>query len=129
MQQPRTEEQKIGQAPIIVVLGGKEYEVKPLVIKYSRLWRQKVVKLLASLPRDSKITGDSPEFESALSSLLVACPDQVIDLFFEYARDLKKEEIEAVATDTEIAKGFEQVAAVAFPLFRTLVKTMGILAQ
>ncbi len=126
----RTEEQKIAQSPIVVVLGGKEYEVKLLVIRDSREWRQKVVKLLAALPGLSKTTSDDPEkFEAGLSSLLVVMPDQVVDLFFEYARDLKRDEIEKVATDMEIAKGFEQVVAVAFPLFRTLVRTASLLAQ
>ncbi len=129
----RTEEQKIAQAPIVVVLGGKEYPVKPLVIRDSRVWRQKVVKMLAALPnltKDINPANIAPQqFETAVSSLLVSSPDEVINLFFEYARDLNREELEALATDTEIAKGFEQVVNLAFPLFRTLVKTMSILAQ
>lgn len=126
----RTEEQKLTQAPIIVVLGGEKHEIKPLVIKESRLWRQKVAKVWASLPQKLATTSDKPDdFEAALSALLVTMPDMVVDLFFEYAQDLDRKEIEQVATDSEIAKGFEQVVEIAFPLSRSLVSTMGKLSQ
>ena len=64
-----------------------------------------------------------------MSALLVEMPDVVVDLFFEYAKDLNREEIELVAVDSEIAKGFEQVVEVAFPLARSMVKTMERLSQ
>lgn len=121
----RTEEQKLTQAPIVVVLGGKEYEVKPLVIKESRLWRQKITELWASLPRHLKVTTEEVEkFEAALSALLVTMPDVVIDLFFDYAKDLDRKQIELVATESEIGKAFEQVVEVAFPLSQSLMAGM-----
>lgn len=126
----RTEEQKIAHAPIKVVLGGKEYEIKPLVIRDSRIWRAKVSELLASLPQYAKITTDTPdEFGKALSALLVAMPDRVVDLFFDYAKDLNREEIEAVSTDQEIADAFDKVVSLAFPLAKSLVGAMAKLSQ
>ena len=121
----RSEEEKIAQAPIEVILGGRKHQIKPLVIRDSREWRKKVIALLAQLPGMLNITTDSPEdFGGALSTLLVTMPDQVIDLFFEYAKDLSKEEIEGIATDDEIAKAFEKVVEVAFPLAESLPKVM-----
>lgn len=121
----RTEEQKIFKSPLIVVFAGKEYEVAPLVIKESRKWRQEVVKLMASLPKYAKTTTDDPEeFEGALTGLLVALPDSVVDLFFSYAKDLNRDEIEAVATDAEVAEAFKQVIALAFPLTQSLPEAM-----
>lgn len=140
----RTEEQKIIQAPVIVVLGGKEYQVKPLVIKESRAWRQAVVKAITALPPSAPeelakpAEGVSPgamlqqkmvELSRVLDNLLVAQPDTVIDLFFRYARDLDREEIEAVATDDEMARAFVQIVEVAFPLARSLARTVGVLAR
>jgi len=126
----RSEEAKILQAPITVTLGGKEHSVKPLVIRDSREWRKRVVKVLAELPQYAKVTSDNPEaFEEALSTLLVAMPEKVIDLFFGYARDLDRDAIEQVATDSELAKAFDQVVEIAFPLSRSLVGTMQRLAQ
>ena len=97
----RTEEDKIVRAPIKVILGGEEYEVAPLVIRDSRKWRQKAIGLIAPLPKTVKgVTMDDPDdFEKALTQMLVTLPDQVLDLFFEYAKDLKREEIEGKATD------------------------------
>ena len=126
----RTEEQKVVRASIVVILGGKEYEVAPLVIRDSREWRKKVIGLIAPLPRLVKVTMDNPEdFESVLTQMMVTMPDQVIDLFFEYAKNLNREEIEGIATDAEMAKAFEEVVKVSFPLAESLPKVMGRLSQ
>ncbi len=113
----RTEEDKLTQAPIMVTLGGKEYEVAPLVIRDSREWRKKVITLIAPLPGLSKATTrDMDKFEQALTTLVVTMPDQVIELFFEYAKELNQKEIEDIATDAELAQAFKEVIEVAFPL-------------
>jgi len=126
----RTEEQKIAQSPIVVILGGKQYEVKPLVIRDSRTWRAKLAKLIGTLPKYASVTTDTPDqFEGAIDAMLVAMPNQVLDLVFAYAKDLNREEIEAEATDAEIGKAFEQIVEVAFPLARSMVGAMTKLAQ
>ena len=126
----RTEEQKLVQAPVTVILGGNEYEIKPLVIRDSREWRKKITKLLAPLPGLVNITTDEPqEFEQVLNRLMSSMPDEVIDLFFDYAKDLNREEIESVATEAELANAFEQVIAVAFPLVESLPKVMSQITQ
>ena len=113
----RTEDDKLTQASIKVIFGGKEYEVKPLVIRDSREWRAKVIKLIAPLPGLVSTTTNTPEdFGQVLTEMLVNMPDQVIELFFEYAKDLNKDEIESIATDKEMATAFEAVLQVAFPL-------------
>jgi len=126
----RTEEQKLVQAPIEVTFGGVQFPVKPLVIRDSRIWRGAVVKVLSALPRYAAVTSDKPvDFEAALNALLVAMPDTVVDLFFQYAKDLDRSAIEAVATDAEMARAFEQIVEIAFPLAKSLIKTMANLAR
>ncbi len=121
----RTEDQKLTQAGIKVILGGQEYEIRPLVIRESREWRAKVIKLIAPLPEYVKVTMDNTEdFEKVLSLILVTMPDQVVDLFFEYARDLNREEIEGDATDVEMKEAFNEVIKIAFPLASVLPETM-----
>uniref|UniRef100_A0A6M3M170 Uncharacterized protein n=1 Tax=viral metagenome TaxID=1070528 RepID=A0A6M3M170_9ZZZZ len=123
----RTEEEKVIQAPIKIVLGGKEYEVKPLVIKDSRGWRAELSKMLGMLPRYANVTTDTPDkFQAALDSMLISMPDKVVDLVFAYAPGLDREAIEAIATDAEMAKAFEQILEVAFPL---AVSTVGAMAK
>lgn len=118
------------QAPILVILGGKEYEIKPLVIKESRKWREKVVKLLGSLPQYMGETSEKPEvFEKALQALLVTSPNIVIDLFFDYAKGLDRKEIESTATDAELAKAWWQIVEVSFPLAQSLLSVMTKAAQ
>lgn len=126
----RTEEDKVVQAKVCVILGGEKHYITPLVIKDSREWRKGVVGLLSSLPEYAKVTTDTPdEFKEALNAIMVALPDQVTDLFFLYAKDLNREEIEGKATDAELAKAFELVIEIAFPLAKSLTKTMEHLAQ
>ncbi len=126
----RTEEDKVTQAGIVVVLGGKEYEIAPLVIRDSRVWRKAVINLISGLPKYAEVTTDTPdEFGEALNAMLVAMPDKVIDLFFLYAKALNQEEIEAKATDAELAKAFTQEIEVAFPLAESMTKTMERLVQ
>ncbi len=128
----RTEEDKILQSGIKVILGGQEYEIRPLVIRESREWRKKVVEALAGLPSYVNVTTEDAEgFGKALGAMLVDMPNQVIDLFFDYAKELneEREEIEDKATDAEMAKAFEEVIKVAFPLASSLVGTVGNLSQ
>jgi len=89
-----------------------------------------VVSLLSSLPQYTDVTTDTPdEFGDALNAVMVALPDKVTDLFFLYAKELNREEIEGTATDTELAKAFGQVVEVAFPLAQSVTKTMEHLAR
>lgn len=121
----RTEEEKLAQAPLIVRLGGKDYEVKPLVIRDSRLWRGKLAKVLGDLPKYITVsTDDEDAFQQAMEVMIVQMPDTVADLFFEYARDLNREEIEALATEEEVATAFLEVQRYAFPLARSLLKIL-----
>ncbi len=121
----RTEEQKVAQAPIVVTLGGVEHSIAPLVIRDSRVWRQNVIKLIAPLPGLVNITTDDAEgFGEALTQLLVIMPDQVVELFFDYARDLTREEIEGVATDAELRDAFAEVMKIAFPLAEAVPAAM-----
>ena len=128
--QKRTEEQIVTSANITAILGGMPYEIKPLVIRDSRGWRAEVIGLIAKLPGEINKTTDNPaDFESSFNKLLVTMPDQVIDLFFAYAKDLDRDEIESVATDVELASAFEKIVEVAFPLTQSLPKTMGRLSR
>lgn len=126
----RTEVDIITKSPVEVILGGKTYEIAPLVIRDSREWRKKVVGLLSPLPSMIKGTMDDAEdFGKALTQMLVTNPDQVIDLFFDYAKNLDKEEIEAIATDAEMAAAFQEVIKVAFPLAESPMRVMARLSQ
>ena len=128
----RTEEQVVTKASIEVILGGKKYEIAPLVIRDSRVWRKKFIDLVVPLPSllNTIVDASNPEgFGSVLSQMMIAMPDQVIDLFFEYAKDLNREDIEAIATDTEISKAFEEVVKVTFPLTESLPKALARLSR
>jgi len=121
----RTDEDKLVQAPIRVTLGGTEYPIRPLVIKESREWRKKLIKAFGALPKYLNMTTDNPEgFTEALDVMLGEMPDVVTDLFFSYARDLPREEIESTANDFELSKAFQEVMKYAFPLSQSLTKVL-----
>ncbi len=120
-EEKRTEEDIVTQEPIKVVFKGKTYDVPILVILHARPWRRRVSELLVTASGTVGTTSDDPEsFKTGLNSLLVDMPDTIIDLFFEYARDLDRDEIESVATESEMATAFSKILEVAFPLATTL---------
>jgi len=126
----RTEEDKLLRASITVILGGMEHAILPLVIKDAREWRKKLSKLIGRLPSYANTTTDDPKgFEVAVEAMLVSMPDEMADLFFGYAKNLSRDDIEAVATEAELAKAIEAVMAVAFPLVGSLTGVLGKLAR
>jgi len=127
---PRTEEDKLTKALIKVILGGKEYEIKPLVIRDARDWRKQLTALLSRIPSYTGITTDDPAgFANAMQAMVVDMPDQMADLFFAYAKDLDRDEIEGLASEAELAAAVEQVLEVAFPLVQSLTTSLKRLAQ
>ena len=103
----RAEEDKLLQSGITVTLGGKEYNVAPLVIKYSGEWRKTSLPLIDFLLKYSHMK--SEEQELALLELFTTKMDKILDSFFGYARDLDREEIEGIATDSELLIAFMEV--------------------
>jgi len=107
MSEKRTEEDKLNRAPLKVELGGKEFEIKPLVIKYSGEWRKKALPLISFLINYTR--GSQEDMEDQVAELFTTRTDAILDSFFEYARDLNREEIEGIATDGEIISAFMEV--------------------
>jgi len=110
----RTEEDKILQNGIKVILGGKEYSIRPLVIRYSGAWRKKSIPLVASLMRFTSFMsevkpGNTEGLEQAVTEMFTTRTDEMLDSFFEYARELNREEIEGIATDGEVIDAFMEV--------------------
>lgn len=126
----RTEEDKLFKAPLIVILGGKEYEIKLLVIRKARTWRKKLAKLLSTFPKYADVSTDNPkEFAESMKVLLAEMPDEMADLFFEYAHELNREEIEDTATEVELADAISKLMSVAFPLLQSLTGSLERLAR
>ena len=124
----RTDDDKLTQAPIEVILGGKRYDIRPLVIRDSRPWRRKFTALVRGLVQKTQ-AATMGGTDDIIDAVLVQSPDAVIDLFFEYARDLPRDEIEAKATDSEIGAAFKEVVSMAFPLARSLTGAMEHLTE
>ncbi len=126
----RTEEDKLTQAGITVILGGKEYKIAPLVIKYSGEWRKKALPLIGHLLQYSRLvenkSSNSKEVEQAFTELFTTRTDEILDCFFQYGRELRRDEIESTATDGEIILAFMEVFnAFVAPLSVGVTKKMG----
>jgi len=108
----RTEEQKLLREGTVVILGGEEYKIRPLVTRYSGEWRKKSIPLITYLLayehlKDSQ--GNTEEVRDFLNEFFTTKTDEIIDSFFEYARELDRDEIEGIATDGEIILAFMEV--------------------
>lgn len=125
----RTETDKILQSPVTVKIGGQDYEIKPLPIKYAVPWVKKVINLLIEASVLSMVTIDTPDlWKDAYITLMARNPAQIVDLFWEYARDLDKNTLEEVATSAEIMAAFEEVMTLEIPLFKGM-QALGRISQ
>ncbi len=113
-------------SPIEVTLGGETHAIKPLSIRANREWRKKAAPVLTAYSTLGGLSSDEADsFLTSMSRMLVDIPDQMTDLFFEYAVDLKREEIEDAATEGELAVASQALFAVAFPLLQSLMGATG----
>ena len=123
----RTEEQILLQEPFQVTLAGKPVTIKLLPIRPAAEWRKKFVPLLTGFFELGDISSDDPEaFAEGLIQYLSTKPDELLDLFFAYAVDLDREDIETTATEWEVAAALGQIvdACIAPPLLKTLAGTL-----
>lgn len=121
----RTEEQKVLMEPITVRFGETDYDIPILPIKKSRAWRKQFYGAVGKLPNFTEAEGIK-SYEDLAAAVFVAIPDAVIDLVFAYAFELNRDEIEDVATDTQMAEALRKFTEVAFPLAAGLIEAMGI---
>ncbi len=112
----RNEDDILLQRPLEVTLADKQYTIKLLPIRAQAEWRRKVVPLLSGFMALGGISTEDPaKFEAGLASILIDTPEKMLDLFFDYARDLDRDEIENTATEAEVAVAFKKIVAVVLP--------------
>jgi hypothetical protein len=121
MTDTRSIEDKLLQAPIEVVLGGSKYPVKLLCLRDAALWRKKLWQTLAQVP---SYAGGKADFATTMKGMVVDAPDQVVDLFFAYAKDLDRTRIEQEANEAELSVAWKAVMEVALPLSGSLTGAM-----
>ena len=126
----RTEDQKLFQEPAKAILRGKECELRPLKLREEREWRKEFSDVMGVLPKYANVTTDDPDaFQGAVAALMITLPDQVVDLFFHYAKDLDRDKLEEEVTGAEVAEAFKVVITMAFPLPQVLTEAMTKLSQ
>jgi hypothetical protein len=116
------------KSAITVTLGGVDYEIAPLTIKYSRLWRETFGDMLnpviAAIAKFGGVDIENPENWKDLSRLLetvkdtlLKAPDLFADATFAYSAELTKYrgQIEESTTDQEMIGAFMHVLALAYP--------------
>ena len=118
-----------------VILGGKSYEIKPLTLRESRAWRQRLNGPFAEVTMALKGAGsiqvtngsDIAALLETLSSRVVLAPDLIFELLLAYAPNLKAdiESIEETATDAEVMAAFTEVLRLAYPFGQLLAALRG----
>jgi len=120
----RSEEEKVLRAPLLLRLGGTIYEVPVLPCGKSRAWRKQLVEAFSGLELAGLQVNGVSEFLAALPRLvqqvMMGLPEAVGDLVFAYCPALPREEIEAEATDEEMAQAFLDILGAALPFGRVL---------
>jgi len=115
----RSETDKLIQSPVTVILGGNDYEIKPLPVKYSAKWTSDFIKLYVGVLDLEKIESNDPEkMKGTMVNLMVDKPNEMVELFWQYAKDLPRAELEEQATYGEVMDALEQVVELESPLSR-----------
>jgi hypothetical protein len=126
----RTEEQKLAQEPVKVILGGKEYDIKPLPIVRANTWRRQYVNLLKETSVLAAVTADESEkFQDALSKIFLEKPDEFVTLLFDYAPELDRTTIEQEATSVEVLNALEAVIGFETPFLGAALRMTNVLKK
>jgi hypothetical protein len=136
--QKRSESDMLDMRPIKVKLGTKEYEIPTLNNRKSAAWREKLYAALGplvssfdfgSVDLNARRDQVSAMMAAKLSQELIAFPERLAELLFEFAPDLPREEILDNATDEQIGIAFSACAEVGYPFFFHLWATQRALAM
>ena len=115
-EEPDRSEEDILLQRIEVTLADKPYTIKLLPIRPQTEWRKKSLSLVYEFMATEEDTSKNPaEVQAGLTSILIGTPEKMRDLFFEYARDLDRDEIENTAMEAEVAVAFEKIVAIVMP--------------
>lgn len=112
----RPDEEAVLGAPLKVQLGGEIYSIKPLPYAKSRAWRKAWfdwVRRSTEFDANRKSGGD--EWLAANMDGAGKLGDDRVDLFFGYARQLNRKQIESVASYAELKAGFNKILAIERP--------------
>jgi hypothetical protein len=104
---------------VTVTLGSTEYTINPLPLKKSSEWRAKLAEKLNPIVVSMGATS-TDDFGKALRDALIAMPETMADLFFDYAPELDKEKISAEASEEQLGLAFGKVFQLAYPYGSTL---------
>jgi hypothetical protein len=140
----RTEEQELVEAPLRVRLGGRRWEIKPLKINPQYAWREQFFEAFVGIAKNLRpprapllswlpVVGkrltqynETKSFVELLNVGLIKAPKVVADLFFAYAKDLPRKQIEETATERELVYAFKEVMRYAFPFYELVGWAMDI---
>ena len=129
----RTEQQKVTMAPVKVLLGEKEYDVRPLRITPAQEWRETFMKQVADISGVLKQDANtSPVFIQGLAFVFLQFPQKMVELIFSYAPYLPREEVlhrETGATEEQISLAFGQIVQLAFPFTGELAMVTKIMSM
>ena len=126
----RSESDILTGAPIIVKLGGKDYEIPVLNNRKAAKWREKLFEALGPLVANVDFTGIdlnsnhskvNEEMARKLSQEMLMFPEKLLELLIDYAgKALDEAQLmsdETKVTDEQIALAFAKVSEVGYPFF------------
>lgn len=117
---PRSEEDVVSRAPIVVKLGDKDYSLPLLAVVPQRAWRKNLFAVLLPILESFNFKVDGKSMTAGLTAALLQFPEKLADLVFAYSPDLPRDEILENATEEQIAVAFSAIMAVAFPFIPQL---------
>jgi hypothetical protein len=122
----RSEDEIISRAPIKVTLGSAQYDLKPLPILKAREWRTKLIEVMQTIVGDMSAEQSTITMGPALTAALVAFPEKVADLVFQWEPVLPAQTILEEATEEQVAVAFATIMRFAYPFLAQLATTVQV---
>jgi len=120
---PRTEDDIISRAPLVVRLGASDFNIPLLPVTPQREWRKKLFAELVPIIASFNFQVDGQSMTTGLTAALLHFPDKLAELVFAYSPELPQAEILLPAngvTEEQIATAFSAIMGVAFPFLPQL---------
>jgi hypothetical protein len=122
----RTDSDKLSREPVMVKLGNTEYPIHPKPIIESRKWKKLAKKEIDKI--DPVFNVQMEDYQKSLpllKELIFENLDNLVDLVFEWEKELPKKEIMNTATEEEMIDALIIILRMAFPFAKLMSQING----
>lgn len=125
---PRPDAEQVSRAPYTIALGKQTYQLQPLTIRASKVWKAQLREVVGDLLDTANASADNlSDVVEQLERVLMSSDDMMLDLLEAYEPRIKddRDAIEDSATALQAYTALMQIIRVEFPFLGSLTALRG----